>query len=198
MRDFKNIGSNGIPISKEYGFVTFTTHEDTLNAIRILNNNPTIFTPTKRPIVAFSVENKVMVKAKIKRLERSKTNNPQSKEFVPVKNETDQKKRKRDNEDIVDTFRGVTAKPGIKRMRSRYKLQAQAKLHHENVKKEKHRKKFAKKTLQEKQKDFTKQPRQKINKSKKEVDGFSKLVNDYKKKLHNANLNVKKSKWYDQ
>lgn len=47
MRDLKNIDSKGVGRSKEYGFVTFTKHEDALKALRAINNNPNIFSPHK-------------------------------------------------------------------------------------------------------------------------------------------------------
>ncbi|XP_046748150.1 RNA-binding protein 28 [Diprion similis] len=76
MRDLRNIEANGIGRSKEYGFVAFTSHEDALKALRSINNNPKIFGPTKRPIVAFSIENRVMVNAIKKRVEKSRERNP--------------------------------------------------------------------------------------------------------------------------
>ncbi|KAJ8675423.1 hypothetical protein QAD02_011209, partial [Eretmocerus hayati] len=76
MRDLKNIDGNGVGKSKEYGFVAFTNHEDALKALRSINNNPTIFTKAKRPIVAFSIENRSMVKVKQKRMENSRWQNP--------------------------------------------------------------------------------------------------------------------------
>lgn len=47
MRDLKNVDTAGRGKSKEYGFVTFTTHEDALNALRSLNNNPNIFSKSR-------------------------------------------------------------------------------------------------------------------------------------------------------
>lgn len=47
MRDFKNVDATGKGKSKEYGFVTFTTHEDTLKALRSINNNPNIFSKSR-------------------------------------------------------------------------------------------------------------------------------------------------------
>jgi RNA recognition motif-containing protein len=47
MRDLKNVDANKVGKSKEYGFVSFTTHEDALQALRSLNNNPNIFTKAK-------------------------------------------------------------------------------------------------------------------------------------------------------
>jgi len=47
MRDLRNIDANGRGKSKEFGFVTFTNHENAIHALRTLNNNPDIFTPAK-------------------------------------------------------------------------------------------------------------------------------------------------------
>lgn len=47
MRDLKNVDMKGIGKSKEYGFVSFTTHEDALEALRNINNNPNIFTSNR-------------------------------------------------------------------------------------------------------------------------------------------------------
>lgn len=47
MRDFRNVDASGKGRSKEYGFVSFTSHENALCVLRALNNNPEIFTPTK-------------------------------------------------------------------------------------------------------------------------------------------------------
>merc|ERR1712048_432713 len=62
--------------SKGYGFVTFAEHEDALLALRNTNNNPTIFTNDRRPIVEFSIENRKALLARQKRLEKSKEKNP--------------------------------------------------------------------------------------------------------------------------
>ncbi|KAM7298087.1 RNA-binding protein 28 [Ixodes scapularis] len=58
--------------SRGYGFVTFGRHEDALEALRRLNNNPETFGPKKRPIVEFCLENKAALVAKERRLQRSK------------------------------------------------------------------------------------------------------------------------------
>jgi len=47
MRDLKNVDATGKGKSKEYGFVTFTSHEDALKALRSINNNPNIFSKYK-------------------------------------------------------------------------------------------------------------------------------------------------------
>lgn len=203
MKDLKQLDSKGAGKSKEYGFVTFTKHEDALAVLRSLNNNPNIFSPNKRPIVAFSIENKIMVKAKAKRLERSKIHNPKCKQYDPKikeKEQTEQRgsKRKLDtNEEDLEKFTGITATPGATKLRSRYKLKTQAQIHHETLKEEKKRKKFAKKTLREKMLDFTRQPKQKINK-KNQDDDFSRMVSEYKKNMYDGSVNISKSKWYEQ
>ncbi|XP_057380965.1 RNA-binding protein 28-like [Daphnia carinata] len=74
MRDMKVIGEGNIHPSKGYGFVTFTIHEDALLALRNINNNPTLFSKDKRPIVEFSVENRAAVKAKQNRVQKSLEN----------------------------------------------------------------------------------------------------------------------------
>lgn len=43
MRDLRNVDENGVGKSKGHGFVSFTTHEAALKALRSINNNPTIF-----------------------------------------------------------------------------------------------------------------------------------------------------------
>lgn len=72
MRDRKNLDDKGEGVSKQYGFVTFTRHENALTALRNLNNNPNIFSSNKRPIIVFSIESRAAILAKQKRLEKSK------------------------------------------------------------------------------------------------------------------------------
>lgn len=50
--------------SKGFAFVNFTHHENALLALRKLNNNPDVFSNTKRPIVEFSIENMFALKKK--------------------------------------------------------------------------------------------------------------------------------------
>lgn len=47
MCDLRNVDVTGKGKSKEYGFVTFTNHEDALKALRSINNNPNIFSKHK-------------------------------------------------------------------------------------------------------------------------------------------------------
>ncbi|XP_042227447.1 RNA-binding protein 28-like [Homarus americanus] len=76
MRDFKDVDENGKPKSRGYGFVTFTEHEHALAALRKINNNPDIFTNDQRPIVEFSLENRSVLNARQKRVEKSREKNP--------------------------------------------------------------------------------------------------------------------------
>lgn len=200
MRNLRNVDSKGIGKSKEYGFVSFAQHEHALKALRAINNNPDIFTPHKRPIVAFSIENRSKINAKEKRLMNSKLKNPISKNFDPTL------VKRQESDDVggeieaePKQFTGTAAKPGVQKMRSRHNLRTQAKLHHEHLKKQKKRLKFEKKkTLEQKKQDFIRQPKQKINKNPKRKvdDNFSMLVSNYKKKLQSADP-TKKSKWYE-
>lgn len=208
MRDMRNVDSKGIGKSKEYGFVAFARHEDALKVLRSLNNNPNVFSATKRPIVAFSIENRSMIKAKEKRLLNSKLQNPKCKENNLQTAKTkgsgkkvENRKRKLDATSIdeMDKFSGVAAKPGVSKMRSRYNLKTQAKLHHENLKKEKKKLKYEKKTLQQRKKEFIRQPQQKVNKKMKrnvDADNFSKMVKSYKQTLLSVSPE-KKAKWYE-
>lgn len=198
MRNMRDVDSRGVGKSKEYGFVSFMQHEHALRALRALNNNPAVFSPHKRPIVAFSIENRSLVKGKEKRLQRSKLKNPNSKDYDP-----DLVKSKKGEDEEVEMaepkeFSGTAAKPGVLKMRSRYNLKTQAKLHYEHLKKQKKKMKFSKKTLEQKKQEFIRQPRQKINKKPKGKvdDHFSKLVSGYKQKLLSADP-TKKSKWYE-
>ncbi|XP_054716189.1 RNA-binding protein 28-like [Uloborus diversus] len=75
MRNFRNIDAKGVPTSKGFGFVSFVRHEDALKALQHLNNNPNIFTFHKRPIVEFSIENKVALLSKERRKEKIQMRN---------------------------------------------------------------------------------------------------------------------------
>jgi len=47
MRDLKSLVEGNVHPSKGYGFITFSKHEDALQALRNINNNPTIFSAEK-------------------------------------------------------------------------------------------------------------------------------------------------------
>lgn len=80
MKDYKKSGGasskGSVGASKGYGFVAYTTHEAALNALRKLNNNPSVFSKEQRPIVEFSIENRNALNARQKRLEKSREKNP--------------------------------------------------------------------------------------------------------------------------
>ncbi|XP_044739104.1 RNA-binding protein 28 [Chrysoperla carnea] len=209
MRDLRNVDNKGVGQSKGHGFITFKNHENALHALRSLNNNPNIFTPATRPIVAFSIENKLMVNAKQRRLEKSRQKNPLCKQFNYEDNGKNQNKQDRgvkrkfpfkedrnennNEKNSKREYTGITSKPGMSKLRSKFKLRAQAQVHHETLKKEKSLKRKKLQLLTQKQP--IRQPKQKMNKRKQEKDDFSKLVNKYKSTL-TANV-VKKSKWYE-
>lgn len=80
MRDMKDMDLNGKGKSKEFGFVNFKEHEHALTALRAINNNPEVFKPTSRPIVEFSLENRMAIRAKERRALKSKEKNPNLKQ----------------------------------------------------------------------------------------------------------------------
>ncbi|XP_077299400.1 RNA-binding protein 28 [Arctopsyche grandis] len=81
------LDADGKHMSKGYGFVMFTKHEDALTCLRRLNNNPSVFDPNNRPIVSFSIEDKAVINARKKRLEKSKIKNPLHRLYRPENNE---------------------------------------------------------------------------------------------------------------
>lgn len=64
-------GSGKLGTSKGFGFIAFSKHDHALAALRAINNNPSIFTKDRRPIVEFSVENLVALNKKKTRLVNS-------------------------------------------------------------------------------------------------------------------------------
>ncbi|EFN79663.1 RNA-binding protein 28 [Harpegnathos saltator] len=93
MRDLKTVDAAGRGKSKEYGFVAFTTHEDALKALRSANNNPNIFSKNRRPIVGFSIENRIMVNAKKRRIEKSREHNPLCSKYKGKREAVDTKEK---------------------------------------------------------------------------------------------------------
>ncbi|XP_023719481.1 RNA-binding protein 28 isoform X2 [Cryptotermes secundus] len=212
MRDMKNVDAQGIGKSKEFGFVSFTTHEHALQALRNINNNPNIFTSSRRPIVAFSIENKAIMNIKQKRLEKSQAKNPlysgqhvgkcASKTGKSLRNNEDPDERRTGNDTIMteetEEFVGITAKPGNKKLRTRFGLKTQAEIHKQSLHKDKHRQKIKRRfdqqrrSMKEKKKDP--QPKKGVKRKLDEDDtAFSNLVGQYKKKLMAAPV----KKWYD-
>ncbi|ODM99263.1 RNA-binding protein 28 [Orchesella cincta] len=100
MRDMKNIQLDGKGKSKGFGFVNFKDHEHALVALRAVNNNPTVFKPTNRPIVEFSLENRSALKAKERRAQKSQEKNPNvKKQPKPEKMEIDEEVEDDDDDD---------------------------------------------------------------------------------------------------
>lgn len=223
MRDLKNVDAKGVGKSKEYGFVSYTKHEDALKALRAINNNPNIFSNNKRPIVAFSIENRIMVNAKQRRIEKSREKNPlwlgdptKREGEDDNKKERPAKRFKSDNKTVSDErtvkkskhidveksltkpFAGMEGKPGENKLRSKFKLKTQAALHHQTLKKEKKMSKSAKKLeLKRKQAEAAKRevkPKQGTKINPDDVH-FAKLVNNYKEKLQS--IASTRSKWYE-
>lgn len=206
MRDLRNVDMKGVGKSKEYGFVSFTKHEDALQTLRTMNNNPNIFTPKKRPIVSFSIENRIMVNAKQKRLQKSRENNPlwagnkvkrkaeETNEEIPTK----QLRTGNMDKSSIKPYTGTIGKPGENKLRSKHNLKTQAIVHHQMVKKEKKMKKSSKNLeIKRKQKiadrkEAKPKQRTKVNSDDATLD---KLVNRYKDKL--KSIELKKSKWYE-
>ncbi|XP_077853388.1 RNA-binding protein 28 isoform X2 [Macaca mulatta] len=71
MRDLKGVHGNMKGQSLGYAFAEFQEHEHALKALRLINNNPEIFGPLKRPIVEFSLEDRRKLKMKELRIQRS-------------------------------------------------------------------------------------------------------------------------------
>ena len=70
MRNKERVDKSGKGRSLGYGFIEFESHEHALTTLRATNNNPDVFGDAKRPIVEFSVENKVALEVQEKRRER--------------------------------------------------------------------------------------------------------------------------------
>nr|XP_033343102.1 RNA-binding protein 28 [Megalopta genalis]XP_033343103.1 RNA-binding protein 28 [Megalopta genalis]XP_033343104.1 RNA-binding protein 28 [Megalopta genalis]XP_033343105.1 RNA-binding protein 28 [Megalopta genalis] len=211
MRDLRNVDMKGVGKSKEHGFISFTRHEDALEALRNINNNPKIFNPKRRPIVSFSIENRVMLNARQKRTEKSRENNPtwpgnKAKRKGEETNEGPLLKKSKfgnsskieNNEPRKKPFVGMVAKPGENKMRSKFKLKNQAAVHHQSVKKEKKLKKSSQK-LKEKRRNRRENKNEVKSKQKMKVKAadmnLDRLVNNYKNKL--KSIELKKSKWYE-
>lgn len=116
IRDMKKLDTKtSIGLSKEYGFISFSKHEDALTALRNLNNNPDAFTKDKRPIVEFSIENKTAVNLRMKRMEKSREKNPNYKGVD--ESQVEDKHLKVDRKEEPESkaqFTGAIADPKIK------------------------------------------------------------------------------------
>ncbi|KAG8042250.1 hypothetical protein G9C98_004884, partial [Cotesia typhae] len=209
MRHLNNKNSEINGTSKGFAFVAFTKHEDALKALRMINNNPNIFSKSKRPIVAFSIESKAILNAKERRIKSSREKNPLWKNNKrdnddkssdpPVKRFKYNNEGKSEDED-AQKFSGINSKPGAPlKLRAKFKLKEQALRHREQLKTEKKNKKAQRriKEIKTNEKLSRKEVKPKIGLKKPTIDeaNLNKLINNYKDKLTSIPQN--KSKWYD-
>ena len=81
VRSKDRVGGDGKLRSKGFGFLEFEKHADALTAIRLMNNNPTLFEPKKRPVVQFAwIDVRVITKI-LRRREQSKSRVTRSQEM---------------------------------------------------------------------------------------------------------------------
>lgn len=190
---------------KGFGFLSFKKHDDALNVLRKLNNNPDIFSANHRPVLAFSIEDKNVLNIKERRTERSKLNNPtyQKKlETLKIKKKAKKLEKKKDkkpiakaaaappkepifdNPDDAEDFSGFTAKPGaFVKLRGTFRLKEQSKIHEKSMKdrnkKVKRDKQIAENRLEKDDKKQDRQPKKrKIEEGTQ--DSLSKMIDKYK------------------
>lgn len=199
--------------SKGFGFITFTEHHHALKALRNLNNNPSIFTPQKRPIVEFSIEDRKALNIKQRRLENSQKNIKQKnkmKSSIKVENNSDPNQ-------MEPTYSGFLAEPPkenqkIELPRVNRKIMEMKKSLRDQNKQTKKKNKLSKlrkqqvfqKKLKAQRKNELKVLQNKKNKykdSKEEV--FEKIVSSNKRKRTTVNpdnqqvTKKQKRKWYE-
>lgn len=86
-------GGGQLGTSKGFGFVAFSKHEHAILALEKLNNNPTVFSRDKRPIVEFSIENLVALNKKKTRLANSQRKLEHAKQQIAQKTKSTPQKR---------------------------------------------------------------------------------------------------------
>ncbi|XP_071745483.1 RNA-binding protein 28 [Lepeophtheirus salmonis] len=205
----------------ELGFVTFKEHEHALNALRAVNNNPTIFRKDCRPIVEFSIENLKAIKAREKRLQKSRENNPNFKKINTSTQKTKPaqtlNKKMEDSGETVHGFMGSKNDPKQKNLPSHIgpKVRsARPKISRKDLKKGAKRKVLEKKIRTvpiqhkkdktdheennpEKKKKNKKKVKPETLKELKEEKSFNSLVQNYKTKLlDNYEPMAKRRKWF--
>ncbi|KAL5010538.1 hypothetical protein ScPMuIL_012843 [Solemya velum] len=209
MRDLARPNAKGVGKSRGYAFVAFNEHQHALKALHQTNNNPDIFGKDKRPIVEFSLENKVALLAKEKRLERQMvrkpnvtgTSDPKSKRSSQPKKEIISKLSKLSEAERVEKARGKYGPKGLP-------THWGAKVRHKPrtlQTPQKGNKEKRKPPVEESMSQNTKQAKtpksQRNKKSKQRVmpDHFDKLVHSYKQKIMAASVEppAKKSKWFN-
>ncbi|VDM95163.1 unnamed protein product [Onchocerca ochengi] len=94
-RDRNKLDTSGEAVSRGFGFVNFSSHQDALSAMKHLNNNPDIFTKEKRPIVEFSIENLAALRLRESRLKKSQQNQSGNEQMICDKNKRDLEQTKK-------------------------------------------------------------------------------------------------------
>ncbi|GFS36529.1 RNA-binding protein 28 [Trichonephila inaurata madagascariensis] len=176
MKEFKKTDAQGMPLSKGFGFVSFNKHEYALKALNELNNNPSVFTSQRRPIVEFSVENKVALLAKEKRKEKMQ---------LQKKKRTEEKNERQENESSKNDNKGQKKTSNKRNKRKKQQMPAQ------NIKKRKQNFNQDSKALEE----VNRPEKHKKNKNQKrkgkkspggyKQNGLSDLKQEYLNKLSN-------------
>ncbi|CAL1283681.1 unnamed protein product [Larinioides sclopetarius] len=170
MKEFKKVNAQGVPLSKGFGFVSFEKHEDAMKVLNELNNNPSIFTAQRRPIVEFSIENKVALLSKERRKEKIQMRNKRRTE------EKNERKLKQAGEDKA----GTKSLQKVKRQKNKKKQLP------ENKRKKSHANEIEKQENPEKGLKKKKQRKAHSRNEKKNVNRFNQdSFSDLKKKYTN-------------
>eukprot|EP01135_Chromosphaera_perkinsii_P003146 Nk52_evm35s236 gene=Nk52_evmTU35s236 len=92
-----------------FAFVEYRNHEDALTALRAYNNNPDCFESKRRPIVEFSVENRVKLRQHELNLKRRKENSKKNtkEEQAKINDEAEKRELKKKDMDAYVKERGT-------------------------------------------------------------------------------------------
>merc|ERR1712111_59142 len=195
-----------------------------LGTLRSMNNNPDVFTKDQRPIVEFSIENKKVLNAKMKRLEKSREKNPTFNKDAVKKGSKGSKENKKpkkskpvameggedeggDEETEKKKFMGSQGKPGHTSMpthtgpKIRHKRPA---ISRKDLKKRKAISQAEPTTessvSDEPAKKKTKKSKPKTKAEIKDIRDdkkFNQMVSAYKQKIQSSSGSSKKQKWFD-
>ncbi|XP_013421766.1 RNA-binding protein 28 isoform X2 [Lingula anatina] len=218
MRDFSQVNSQGEAKSKGYGFVTFTDHEHALKALNATNNSPDLFGEKKRLIVEFSLENKLALQAKQKRLSRNqakegtlKRKHSDSANSTSQQPSNKKKRKKQSNDNVVETLlskdkvknKGDSSQKLPKGLpkhwgpKIRHKPRGGGKITGKGKKKELKNARPPRSREHPEAKDPSKKKKNR-RKSKYQTDDFDNLVNKYRQKLMPSHKNTaaRSGKWF--
>lgn len=197
MCDMARVNAKGVPKSKGYAFVNFTQHKHALKVLNNINNNPEIFGEKKKLIVEFSLENRMALAAKEKRMERIQVKQAmlkgENKRAMYTKVKLQKQLEKKDKEEPLKApQKGTMAMPSHSGPKIRHKKRQPPQ--------GKKAKKVKKQTNQFKEPIKEKQMKMPGKKSGMKPDAFDSLVAKYKSKLTptaGQSHNLKKSsKWF--